>query len=172
MKLSTRARYALRMMVDVARHGGEHEPVSLAAVAERTELSRGYLEQLAQALRNARLLRGVAGRYGGYRLAKPPAEIPVGEVIEASIGPVWVVDCLEDPHGCPRTDFCECRVLYSLINSGIAEVLNGHTLADLMSPKWMTQHGGKVVDLVTLDSKTSGAGCAWNRKRNKKREAH
>ena len=75
MKLSTRARYTLRMMIDMARHGGVDTPVSLASVAHRTDLSRGYLEQLATGLRRARLLRGVAGRKGGYRLARPASEI-------------------------------------------------------------------------------------------------
>ena len=76
MKLSTRARYALRVMLDIARHGGRETPVSLAAVATRTDLSHGYLEQLAMGLRRARLLRGVAGRKGGYMLGMAPARDP------------------------------------------------------------------------------------------------
>ncbi|MCJ7756147.1 MAG: Rrf2 family transcriptional regulator, partial [Thermoanaerobaculales bacterium] len=62
MKISTRGRYALRMMLDVTRHGGEVKPVSLASVSERTGISHGYLEQVALALRGAGLVRGVAGR--------------------------------------------------------------------------------------------------------------
>jgi Rrf2 family protein len=140
MKLSTRARYALRMMLDVARNGGEDTPVSLATVAERTDLSRGYLEQLAQALRNARLLRGISGRHGGYRLATPAADITLDRIIEASIGPICLVDCIEDPVGCPRSEFCECRVVYSLINRRIADVLREYTLADLLDPTWVRDH--------------------------------
>ena len=71
MRLSTRARYALRMMLDVARNGGDGDPVSLANVAERTGISRGYLEQLAMALRTARLVRGVLLR---ARIAKDLAQ--------------------------------------------------------------------------------------------------
>jgi Rrf2 family protein len=131
MKLSTRGRYALRMMLDIARSGGEERPVSLAAVAERTDISRGYLEQLAQALRNARLLKGISGRYGGYRLTRPVPEITLGQIIEAAIGPINVVDCVDDPTDCPRADLCECRVVYQLINDRIAGVLDEYTLADL-----------------------------------------
>ncbi len=138
MRLTTRARYALRMMLDLARHGGLEKPVSLAAVAERTDISRGYLEQLAMALRNARLVRGVAGRYGGYRLTEPPERITVGQIVEAATGPVCVVDCVDDPASCPRAEDCECRLVYSLVNERIAEVLREYTLADLLDPSWAT----------------------------------
>ena len=138
MRLTTRARYALRMMLDLARHGGLEKPVSLAAVAERTDISRGYLEQLAMALRNARLVRGVAGRYGGYRLIEPPERITVGQIVEAVTGPVCVVDCVDDPASCPRAEDCECRLVYSLVNERIAEVLREYTLADLLDPSWAT----------------------------------
>jgi len=141
MRLTTRARYALRMMLDVARNGGDERPVSLASVAERTDISRGYLEQLALALRNARLIKGVAGRYGGYRLAESPKHITVGEIVEAAIGPICVVDCVDDPMSCPRAELCECRTVYSLINERIAEVLREYTLADLLDPSWVTGEG-------------------------------
>ncbi len=146
MRLTTRARYALRMMLDVARNGGEEAPVSLATVAERTGISRGYLEQLALALRNARLVRGVAGRYGGYRLTEPASDITIGQIVEAAIGPICLVDCLEDPMTCPRAEFCECRIVYELINERVAEVLREYTLADLLDPSWIRTHGGSAND--------------------------
>jgi Rrf2 family protein len=126
------------MMLDLARHGGLEKPVSLAAVAERTDISRGYLEQLAMALRNARLVRGVAGRYGGYRLTEPPERITVGQIVEAATGPVCVVDCVDDPATCPRAEGCECRLIYGMVNERIAEVLREYTLADLLDPSWAT----------------------------------
>lgn len=134
MKLSTRGRYALRMVLDIARHGGREKPVSLASVAERTDISRGYLEQLAIALRNAQVIRSIAGRYGGYLLSRPPRDITIGEIIEASIGPVSIVGCVEDPEACVRAADCECRLVYELINARIAGVLHGFTLADLLEP--------------------------------------
>ena len=140
MRLTTRARYALRMMLDIARNSGSDAPVALASVAERTDLSQGYLEQVATALRNARLLRTTSGRFGGYRLALPAEEITIGQVLDAVIGPVCLVDCIEDPSACPRSDGCECRVVYRLINRGIADVLQAYTLADLLDPSWVRDH--------------------------------
>jgi Rrf2 family protein len=138
MKLSTRGRYALRMMLDIARNGADGKPVSLAAVSARTDISRGYLEQLALALRNARLLKGVSGRYGGYRLTRPANEITLSRVIEAAIGPINVVDCVDSPEECLRSDMCECRTVYQLINRRITEVLDDYTLADLNQGKLAT----------------------------------
>jgi Rrf2 family protein len=150
MKLSTRGRYALRMMLDLAKHDGGEKPVSLTAVARRTGLSRGYLEQLALALRTAKLLRGVSGRHGGYRLARSVDKISIGEIIEAAIGPVCIVDCLDDPEGCLKTDTCECRVVYALINHRIEEVLRGYTLSDLLDPSWVGPLSREVSRLTEL----------------------
>jgi Rrf2 family protein len=141
MKISTRGRYALRMMLDIARHGARETPVSLASVSERTGISHGYLEQVALALRGARLVRGVAGRYGGYKLFVPAEMITIRQIIEATIGPVCVVDCVDEPEACPRADYCECRVVYALINQRIGEVLEEFTLADLADPNWMRDTG-------------------------------
>jgi Rrf2 family protein len=155
MKISTRGRYALRMMLDVARHGGHDSPVSLASVSERTGISHGYLEQVALALRSARLVRGVAGRHGGYKLSSPPDKITIRQIIEATIGPVCVVDCIDEPEACPRADYCECRIVYAMINLRIGEVLEEFTLADLADPSWMKDTGeavtGQLVGLSTRD---------------------
>jgi len=140
------------MMLDIARHGEDGRPVSLAFVSERTGISRSYLEQLAQALRTARLVRGTAGRYGGYRLARPAEEITVGQIIEAAIGPLCVVDCIDDPEGCPRSDYCECRPVYDLINQRVSEVLDEFTLADLVSRHGMVTASVQLelAELVTV----------------------
>jgi Rrf2 family protein len=153
MRISTRGRYALRMMLDIARNGDGDHPVSLSAVSERTGISHGYLEQLAPALRAGRLVRGVAGRHGGYKLALPASKISVRQIIECTIGPVCVVDCIDEPDSCPRAEFCECRVVYALINQRIADVLDEFTLADLVDPSWIREHGGAIdrqPALVTL----------------------
>ncbi len=125
-------------MLSLAKSGATERPVSLAAVAEQTAISRGYLEQLALSLRGAGLVRGVAGRHGGYRLVKPPSETTIGEVIEATIGPVRLVECVEDPEVCVRAADCECRVVYTLINRRVADVLSEFTIADMMRPDWTT----------------------------------
>lgn len=135
MRLSTRARYALRMMLDIAKNGAAGNPVSLADVAKRADLSRGYLEQLAAALRSHQLIRGVAGKMGGYWLTRPPETISLREIIEAAIGRVSILECLEEPSICMRTDDCECRMVYALINYRIIQVLEEFSLADLQNPR-------------------------------------
>lgn len=122
-------------MLDLARSAGTEVPVSLAAVADTEKLSRGYLEQLALSLRTAQLLRGVCGKGGGYKLAREPEEITVREVIEAVLGPINIVECVEKPGVCSRSDTCECRGVYVLINHRITEALDGFTLADLLDPE-------------------------------------
>lgn len=130
-------------MQDIARNGLDGRPVSLASVAARTDISLGYLEQLAIALRTGRLVRGVAGRYGGYVLTRAPEEISLRNIIEAAIGPISVVDCVDEPDLCPRAYDCECRMVYALVNRRIAEVLGEFTLGDLVNP-------GRVAALITF----------------------
>ena len=136
MKLSTRARYALRMMLDIHQNSQSGEPVHLKQVAYRTELSRGYLEQMVVALKNASLLRGISGRRGGYLLAKSAEEIRIAEVIEAVIGPIGIVNCVTSHESCNRTDYCDCVLLWTLISLHIKEDLNAYTLADISSKDW------------------------------------
>ncbi len=132
MKLSTRARYALRMMVAIARREESHAPVSLDDVSNITSISKRYLEQVAMGLKGAGLLRGVRGRSGGYLLTRPAPDISVGEIVEASIGPINVVDCVLEPETCSKVDACSTRWVYERINSGITGVLNGLALQDLL----------------------------------------
>ena len=80
MKLSTRARYALRSMAAIAQRGDKDKPISLQKISKRTQISRRYLEQLAMALKGASLLRSISGRRGGYMLSRPAKDIKVGEI--------------------------------------------------------------------------------------------
>ena len=138
MKLSTRARYALRSMIEIARNsnGNNGDPINLNAVSNQTSISRRYLEQVVIPLRSASLIRGMSGKNGGYRLARPADEIKVGDIIQAAIGKINIVNCVGDPSLCLKTDVCECRPLYSLINRKIIEAMNEFTLADLVDKKW------------------------------------
>lgn len=131
MKLSTRARYALRAMIKIARESSQANPISLEKVAAATDISRRYLEQLAIALKSASLLRSVSGRRGGYFLHRPADEIKIGEIVEAAIGKINVVDCVELPDTCMKAYGCECRLVYQLINKYIRDVLHKFSLADL-----------------------------------------
>ena len=91
-------------------------------------------------------------------LARDPAAITMGQILEATIGPVCVVDCIEDPLGCPRTEFCECRVVYSLINRRISEVLDEYSLADLLDPTWLRSHEGQTLTPYLSISKKGEPG--------------
>jgi len=131
MKLSTQARYAIRSMLAISRLSENQRPVSLGEVAKRAHLSRKYLEQLVIKLKRASLVQGVRGRCGGYVLSRRPDEIRVGQIVEATIGPISIVDCVLDPGTCVLSESCECRGPYCLLNDKIREVLHGFTLADL-----------------------------------------
>ncbi len=133
MKFSTRARYALRMMVEVARQSDGYAKVSLKRVARETNLSRRYLEQLAIGLKNASLIRGTTGKGGGYLLARSADQITVREIVEAAIGPINIVECVRQPESCLRVDCCECRPIYRQINQRIIEALKDISLADLVN---------------------------------------
>ena len=136
MKFSTRARYALRLMVQIAKQADRNIPVSLNQVALQGEMPRRYLEQLVIGLKNASLIRGVSGKVGGYCLTKPAGEIKIGAIIESAIGPINIVDCVNEPRQCLKADVCECRLLWVLINGRIADVLNEFSLADMLDKQW------------------------------------
>jgi Rrf2 family protein len=163
LRVSTRARYALRMMLDIARHSHDHGPVSLASISKRTEISKGYLEQVALALRSSRLLRSFVGRRGGYLLTAPPDQITIGHIFEALLGPTCLVDCVEDPSFCPRADYCECRVIYRMMNDRVQDVLRENTLADLLNPEWVVAHGGSLVPESVRRSDPEGYPCRMSR---------
>ena len=131
MKINTRVRYAIRMMADIAQHGAG-EPVPLKDVAERQDLSKLYLSQLAVPLRNTSLLRSVWGNRGGYVLGRPADKINLLDIIEAVDGPVSMIDCVLDPETCDRIDYCECIGVWRDINDAIVRTLEKYTLQDLI----------------------------------------
>lgn len=135
-KISTRARYALRMMMEIAREGQESY-VDLNTISECTKVSKKYLEQLATAMKTAGLIRGLAGPKGGYTLAIPATQIKIGQIVEAAIGPIAVVDCVLIPATCPTSPTCEAHLIWQLVNHKIKEALNEYTLGDLIDQKSM-----------------------------------
>lgn len=139
MKLSTRARYALRMMLVFARRSNGDEVVSLAEVSKEAMVSRRYLEQLVIGLKNKALIRGKSGKGGGYTLARAADQIKIREIIESAIGPINIVDCVLQPEICLKSDICECRLLYQLINNRITDVLDGLVLADLVDGRRLNE---------------------------------
>jgi len=132
MKLSTRARYALRAMAEIGKESDDDNPINLSAIAKKTDISHRYLEQVAISLKNAKLLKAVPGKHGGHMLARTPEDISLREIVEAAIGEINVVDCVLDPDSCDKSDDCDCRDVYCLINRRIRESLSEYNLKDLM----------------------------------------
>lgn len=118
-------------MLDVSRHCVDGRPVHLREIALRNHLSKGYLEQLAVSLKNARLLKSSGGRNGGYRLAKAAQNTTILEIFESTIGPIQLVECVQDPESCMRSASCSCRILWLLLCRRIKALLASYSLQDL-----------------------------------------
>ena len=118
-------------MIDLAEHDNGDAPIILRDVAERQQVSKRYLEQLATNLKNAGLVNAIQGRGGGYRLGRAANDIPVLEIVEATIGPVNVVQCVNHPKLCDRSETCPSRKMWALVNGSIRDIFQGVTLADL-----------------------------------------
>ena len=134
MKFSTRGRYGVQIMVDLAQHATEG-PISLKSVADRQKLSEHYLEQLVPELRKAGLVKSIRGSQGGYILAKKPEDIYIGDVIRILEGPIAPVDCTNESNGlscCEKTDFCITREVWVKVRDSINDVVDSISLADLL----------------------------------------
>lgn len=133
MKVSTRGRYALRLMIDIAACGGDKK-VSLKDVAQRQEISMKYLEQIAGMLSKAGLLRGDRGAQGGYRLTRAPEEYTVGEILRLTEGVLAPVSCLEgEPNCCARCEGCPTVGFWAGLYDAINTYIDRYTLADLLA---------------------------------------
>jgi len=133
LQVSERAHYGLRAMTELAKAYGRG-PLSLADIAAAESISVGYLEQLATPLRRAGLIKGTRGAHGGYQLARPPADVCVGEVLRALEGPVTPVECLSEEYtagSCVREPSCLSRPLWQRVKASVDQVLDSITLADL-----------------------------------------
>ena len=131
MKISTKGRYALRLMVDLAVAGGG-QPVSLRDVAHRQQLSDKYLEQIVTPLSRAGLVRSVRGAGGGYLLTREPEQYTVGDILRPLEGDLAPVECATDEGFCERADQCVTLELWQEIHRAVAQVVDGTTLADLV----------------------------------------
>lgn len=133
MKVSTKGRYGLRAMMDLAAHQREGAPVFLADIAKRQAISEKYLEHIFATLRGAGLVRTVRGRKGGFLLSKPAEEITASAIITALEGPCTLVDCVSKPKTCPRSGVCATRDIWTVLGNRIDEFLSGFTLDQLVS---------------------------------------
>jgi len=131
MMISTKGRYALRVMIDMAEHRGDGY-LPLKEIAQRQEISEKYLESIIKILVQNRVLVGLRGKGGGYRLVKDPKDYTVGEILrltEGSLAPVACADCEVEP--CPRVEQCRTLPMWRGLNKVINEYLDGITVADL-----------------------------------------
>mgnify|MGYP002590316782 CR=1 FL=1 len=152
MMISTKGRYALRIMVDVAQHDGEM-PVSVREIAQRQDISGKYMEQIISVLTRSGLLRSIRGAQGGYHLAKSPEQITVGMILRATEGDLAPAECVSvDGHACTRSGVCPshasaktrqaqrnsssvpctAHAVFSKVYSAINSVIDGVTLCDLI----------------------------------------
>ncbi|MEK3991308.1 MULTISPECIES: cysteine metabolism transcriptional regulator CymR [Robertmurraya] len=125
MKISTKGRYGLTIMIELAKKHGEG-PTSLKTIAQANDLSEHYLEQLIAPLRNAGFVKSIRGAYGGYVLAKGPTEISAGDIIRVLEGPISPVEGIEDEEPAKRA-------LWMRIRDAVKGVLDNTTLEDLAS---------------------------------------
>ncbi len=130
LKLSTKSRYALRAMMELAIREGTG-PVQLREVAKAQHISPKYLEQLAIPLHHAGLVLTERGPSGGYRLAKPASSITALDVVQAVEGPLQLLDCLGRAAACDRSAICAARGLWGEVEGAISAVLGRTTLMDL-----------------------------------------
>ena len=136
MKLSTKGRYGLRAFVDIAIYS-EKEPVSLAEVAKRQDISISYLEQLMTKLKKAKLVESVRGASGGYVLTRKPEEISVGDVLRALEGDLSPVECATEDesceHSCGATGHCTTRLVWKKINDSVNDTINNIFISELVN---------------------------------------
>jgi Rrf2 family protein len=133
MKISTKGRYALRLMLDLAMQAGD-EYIPLKQVSERQEVSVKYLEQIINILVKAGYVKGVRGSKGGYKLAGSPESYTVGMILRLTEGSLMPVACLDDENNeCPRHNECMTLPLWKKLNDAINSVVDNVTLADLIN---------------------------------------
>lgn len=134
MMISTRGRYALRVMTDLAEHP-DAGYIPLRQIAQRQDISEKYLESILKALVHGGLLEGVRGKGGGYRLTRPAEQVTVGNILrltEDSLAPVACLDAGAPP--CPRAAACRTLPMWKRLDTLINDFFDGVTLADLIAP--------------------------------------
>ena len=133
MRISTRGRYALKIMLDLALQP-EGEYISLRGVAERQGVSAKYLEQIIAMLSNGKLIKSSRGKSGGYMLTRPPSEYSVGEILRATEGSLAPISCVEDsPNKCTQSGCCPTLFFWEGLNRTINDYIDSTTLEDVVN---------------------------------------
>lgn len=132
MMVSTRGRYALRMMIDLAENGRAGVYIAMKDIAGRLEISKKYMEQIMPVLVKNGLVEGMQGQGGGYRLTRKPADYRVGEILRLTEGDLAPVSCLTGEAPCTRSGCCRTIAMWSRFNKLTNDFFDGITIADLM----------------------------------------
>lgn len=143
MKLSTKGRYGLRALIDLALYS-ENETVSIQSIARRQNISDSYLEQLMRKLRSAGLIVSVRGAQGGYKLARPASEISVGDVLRALEGSLEAVTCGGEDNSCQGADLCVTKFVWERINSSIRDTVDSIKLSQLVEESRLMREKGQI----------------------------
>ncbi len=131
MKLSTKARYGARAMLELALNYGKG-PLSLRDIAHRQEISQRYLERIMNVLVSAGLARSSRGQHGGFSLAKLPGQVRLSQVVQAVEGSIAPAPCVDDPKICNRVDICITRDIWEKLKKAMLEVLDSITLDNMI----------------------------------------
>ncbi len=150
MKLSTRSRYGVRLMLDLALHANEG-PVQLGVVAQRQGIGVKYLEQILISLKKADYVTSVRGAKGGHLLSRLPEETTVGEVVRLLEGSLWLVKCIQYPEECERSEHCVTRIIWKAATDAIHQRLDAITFKDLMN--WSYWIGPEECELESVGGK-------------------
>ena len=144
MKISTKGRYALRLMLDLALNNESGELIRVKDVSERQEISEKYLEQIIAVLKKAGYVKSLRGAQGGYKLAKSPKEYTVGDILRLTEGNMAPVSCLEDDENlCERAAGCTTLRLWEMINEAVKNVIDHVTLQDMVD--WEQEKSGNYI---------------------------
>jgi Rrf2 family cysteine metabolism transcriptional repressor len=131
VKLSTRTRYGIRAVLELAENYG-NGPLQLKIIAQRQKISVKYLEQLMAVLRSAGFVRSIRGSKGGYLLAKAPEQIKLSDIFHCLEGSVVTIECVENENYCTRTNDCVARQIWAEVQKAVMGVLQSITLQNLV----------------------------------------
>lgn len=137
MKLSTKGRYGLKAMFELAINYGK-EPISIKYISDRQNISERYLEQIFSKLKKAGLIKSIRGAQGGYFLAKEPNDISVGDILNVLEGPITISECLKEEGSCSNSSRCVTRLVWKKMKDAIDEVVNTTFLQDMVDD-WKAQ---------------------------------
>jgi len=143
LRLSTKGRYGIRLMLDIALNC-EEGPVSIKVISKRQGITEKYLWHLINPLKSAGLIESIRGAKGGYVLAKPLSRITVKEIVRALEGPLTLVKCVDQPEVCAKARECVARDVWSEVADKISDTLEAMTLQDIVE-----KHNSKAASAVT-----------------------